>query len=297
MESSELKTQIDDQISNITAEGGLSPATEGANMKAIVDYVDQETILLSEDIAANATPVQMTKPINRVTAETNGLYVILPDITTFRIGRSVIVSGVVGYSRFTITAFGSNTFTLDGSLTATEVLVYNQKGYRFTKQSANNWLFEKIVDSVEMQVFTDGVTLTGVGRNDNRIALRAFGALYRLYATGTANPTANTFAYLGYGFPTGVTKSHVRTGVGLYEVRIIGDATLEAMDCTGAVGGKIFLEIRNSPTLVFVGSSYSDSAGVRTITYQYQNLVSGVLTDAFNHGEIVDIKFFGPNIS
>lgn len=42
MTSLELKTQIDTDITDKTAEGSVSPENVGENMKDVVDYVDQE---------------------------------------------------------------------------------------------------------------------------------------------------------------------------------------------------------------------------------------------------------------
>ena len=37
-----LKAQIDSQITNETTQNGITPAEVGGNIKAVVDYVDQE---------------------------------------------------------------------------------------------------------------------------------------------------------------------------------------------------------------------------------------------------------------
>ena len=58
MTSTELKTQIDTQISNVITEGGVTPAIEGGNMKDIVDYVVQEA-LLKEEVANKSSDVAL----------------------------------------------------------------------------------------------------------------------------------------------------------------------------------------------------------------------------------------------
>ena len=43
MTKTELKSQIDLDITNKTAAGSIAPSNVGGNIKAVVDYVDQET--------------------------------------------------------------------------------------------------------------------------------------------------------------------------------------------------------------------------------------------------------------
>ena len=50
MTSTELKAQIDSQITNETTANAITPTDVGTNLKAIVDYVDQEVLTSQEKI-------------------------------------------------------------------------------------------------------------------------------------------------------------------------------------------------------------------------------------------------------
>ena len=50
MTSAELKAQIDSQITNETTANAITPTDVGTNLKAIVDYVDQEVLTSQEKI-------------------------------------------------------------------------------------------------------------------------------------------------------------------------------------------------------------------------------------------------------
>jgi hypothetical protein len=56
MTNTVLKAQIDSQITNETTPNGIAPTEVGVNIKAVVDYVDQEVSLISP-----SSPVYIAK--------------------------------------------------------------------------------------------------------------------------------------------------------------------------------------------------------------------------------------------
>ena len=96
MTNTQLKAQIDSQITNETTENGITPAEVGGNLKLVVDYVDQEvasagsggTKTTEQINQSSTTPVPLTGYFNILSY--SGGYSYLP--ATNIIGKEVIVA-------------------------------------------------------------------------------------------------------------------------------------------------------------------------------------------------------------
>ena len=68
MTSTELKAQIDSQITNETLANSISPTDVGTNLKSVVDYVDQQVpAKTATSTTLSATPQVLPSDINSVT--------------------------------------------------------------------------------------------------------------------------------------------------------------------------------------------------------------------------------------
>lgn len=293
--STELKTQIDTNITNKTGANSISKANVGNAIKSTIDYTDQEINSIKTatrgNVTATAEGTNLIYDINEVTSTGSSQSIILPSSADFPIGKEILIYKTVGYNTVYLNTFSGDFIVKDWNTYSSVTLNYNGI-YRLKKTAANNWLIERLTQEDEVSVFADGTTINGNGSSSDRIRLGFHRRLVKYYAAGTANPYGLVYYDTGQYLPTDVTVSFVRTGTGLYEVRIIGDATLPAMDCTGATGRNIFLTIHNSATLRYGGESYSDVSGIRTIKYSFSNYISGSLADGFNSGEVLDINFY-----
>lgn len=91
MTSTELKAQIDSQITNETTANAITPTDVGTNLKEIVDYVDQQVpIRTATSTTLSATPQVLPSDIN--SCSFGGGIAYLP--TTTIIGKEVIVISV-----------------------------------------------------------------------------------------------------------------------------------------------------------------------------------------------------------
>jgi hypothetical protein len=65
MTNTALKAQIDSQITNETTQNSITPTEVGVNIKAVVDYVDQENLeVVSYGLTAQGTSVSTTSLLN-----------------------------------------------------------------------------------------------------------------------------------------------------------------------------------------------------------------------------------------
>jgi len=88
MTSTELKAQIDSQITNETTANAITPTDVGTNLKEVVDYVDQQVPnKTATSTTLSATPQVLPSDINSVTF--GGGIAYLPATTT--IGKEVLV--------------------------------------------------------------------------------------------------------------------------------------------------------------------------------------------------------------
>lgn len=88
MTSTELKAQIDSQITNETTANAITPTDVGTNLKEVVDYVDQQVPnKTATSTTLSATPQVLPSDINSVTF--GGGIAYLPDTTI--IGKEVLV--------------------------------------------------------------------------------------------------------------------------------------------------------------------------------------------------------------
>ncbi len=88
MTSTELKAQIDSQITNETTANAITPTDVGTNLKKVVDYVDQQVPnKTATSTTLSATPQVLPSDINSVTF--GGGIAYLPDTTI--IGKEVLV--------------------------------------------------------------------------------------------------------------------------------------------------------------------------------------------------------------
>lgn len=293
--STELKTQIDTDITNKTGPGSISKVNVGNAIKSAVDYTVQEINSVKTatrgSVTATTGGADLIYDINEITSTASSQNLILPSSTNFPIGKEILIYKTGGYNTVYLNTSSGDFIVKDWNTYSNVTLNYNGI-YRLKKTADNNWLIDRLTQEDEVRVFSDGTTIIGNGSSSDRIRLGYGRVLAKYYATGTSNPYRLVNYNTGQYLPTGVTKSFVRTGTGLYEVRIVGDATLPAMDCTGTAGRNIFLTIHNSTTLRYGGESYSDVSGIRTITYGFTNYVSGTLADGFNSGEVLDINFY-----
>lgn len=61
MTNTELKAQIDSQITNETTPNGITPTDVGTNLKAVVDYVDQETEIVINSFVTKQVKVNVSQ--------------------------------------------------------------------------------------------------------------------------------------------------------------------------------------------------------------------------------------------
>lgn len=152
MTNTALKAQIDSQITNETLPNSISPADVGGNLKAVVDYIDQEVINLgvvktAGIIDADNVLFYKTLQFDLNTVNTTGASdkVILP--TTTEIGKEVLV----------FASNNANAFSVRGNVSGTAVLspngVSSQVGnvsiaanvsYRFIHLGEGYWKAELI---------------------------------------------------------------------------------------------------------------------------------------------------------
>ena len=100
MDNTTLKAQIDSQITNETTPAGITPTDVGTNLKAVVDYVDQQvpvkTSLYSIGFLSDGTVNDDLIFSNLagsaiVSLSSTGVYDITSDISVFTSNKTVIV--------------------------------------------------------------------------------------------------------------------------------------------------------------------------------------------------------------
>ena len=130
MDSTTLKAQIDSQITNETAPNSISPADVGGNMKAVVDYTDQQAPTKTSGIVVLSDSVEAVLPKDINACNTANGLAYLP--TTTFIGKEVIVLAVSNnITIYTNAAHDSRIFSTYPTMVSNIVLTTN-KMYRFT---------------------------------------------------------------------------------------------------------------------------------------------------------------------
>jgi hypothetical protein len=82
--STEIKTQIDLEITDVTTPGGVSNVNEGERMKDILDYVDQQDAALQSQINNVSAPLEWNTQIFQ--SSTNDPVAQVPQIGTLLVG-------------------------------------------------------------------------------------------------------------------------------------------------------------------------------------------------------------------
>jgi len=148
MTNTALKAQIDSQITNETTPAGITPTDVGTNLKAVVDYVDQQSPVKMAG-AVEATDISLYPELiyDLNTVNTTGATdkVVLP--TTTIIGKEILV----------FAANNANAFSVRGNQLGTSVLSPNGVGsqstnisiaanisYRFIHLGSGYWKVELI---------------------------------------------------------------------------------------------------------------------------------------------------------
>jgi len=128
MTNTALKAQIDSQITNETATGGITPYEVGTNLKEIVNYVDQQApIKVADVLTLSATPQVLPYDVNSLSF--SGGIAYLP--TTDVIGKEVYA--IANSNNIEIRANVGNTakmFVTFGTFVQNVILTTNQM-YRF----------------------------------------------------------------------------------------------------------------------------------------------------------------------
>jgi len=128
MTNTALKAQIDSQITNETATGGITPYEVGTNLKEIVNYVDQQApIKIADVLTLSATPQVLPYDVNSLSF--SGGIAYLP--TTDVIGKEVYA--IANSNNIEIRANVGNTdkmFVTFGTFVQNVILTTNQM-YRF----------------------------------------------------------------------------------------------------------------------------------------------------------------------
>ena len=153
MTSTELKSQIDSEITNETAPNSVSTIDVGNNLKDIVDYVDQEigdlplTTKTAGLIEANdISPYQeLTFNLNSVSTSGVSDKVVLP--TTTEIGKEVLVFALNNANSFTVRGnqAGTSVMSLNGvSSQSGSITVATNTSFRFIHLGSGFWKAESI---------------------------------------------------------------------------------------------------------------------------------------------------------
>ena len=128
MTNTALKAQIDSQVTNETLPNSISPADVGGNLKAVVDYVDQQVpVKTAGTIDLSLTPQVLPYDMNSCSFAGGIAYLPTTDV----IGREIYAIAVA--NNIVIRANVANTnkmFTTFGTFTQNVVLTTNQM-YRF----------------------------------------------------------------------------------------------------------------------------------------------------------------------
>lgn len=128
MTNTALKAQIDSQVTNETLHNSISPADVGGNLKAVVDYIDQQApIKTAGSVDLSLTPQVLPYDMNSCSFAGGIAYLPATDV----IGREIYAIAVA--NNIVIRSNVANTnkmFTTFGTFTQNVVLTTNQM-YRF----------------------------------------------------------------------------------------------------------------------------------------------------------------------
>lgn len=128
MTNTALKAQIDSQVTNETLPNSISPADVGGNLKAVVDYVDQQApIKTAGSIDLSLTPQVLPYDMNSCSFAGGIAYLPATDV----IGREIYAIAVANNIVIRANVVNTNKmFTTFGTFTQNVVLTTNQM-YRF----------------------------------------------------------------------------------------------------------------------------------------------------------------------
>jgi len=148
MTNTALKAQIDSQITNETTPAGITPTDVGTNLKAVVDYVDQQAPVKTAG-SVEATDVSLYEilsyDLNTVTTTGATDKVVLP--TTDIIGKEVLVFAANNANAFAVRGNQAGTSVLSPngvSSQSTNVSVAANISYRFIHLGSGYWKAELI---------------------------------------------------------------------------------------------------------------------------------------------------------
>jgi hypothetical protein len=150
MTSTELKAQIDSQITNETTPNGITPTEVGTNLKEIVDYVDQEietvsapyksyVALINQSEVADPTATVIYNNIGATISFSylsTGEFLVTPSSAIFTNNKTVVFlttegsvgneqNKIFGASRFSDSAIGLFCGTNDIVNLNFEIRIYN----------------------------------------------------------------------------------------------------------------------------------------------------------------------------
>ncbi|MFY7958408.1 MAG: hypothetical protein ACOVNT_09840 [Flavobacterium macrobrachii] len=135
MTSTELKAQIDSQITNETTANAITPTDVGTNLKDIVDYVDQEIDLIpiviaktSGSITLSATPQVL--PYDTNSCSFSGGKAYLP--ATTEINREILVIATANNIEIRANVANSAKMFTTFNTFITSVTLAQYEMYRFT---------------------------------------------------------------------------------------------------------------------------------------------------------------------
>lgn len=129
MDNTTLKAQIDSQITNETTPASVSPTDVGTNIKAVVDYVDQQApIKTSGSVTLSGTPSLLPYDVN--SCSFSGGKAFLP--TTSEIGKQIIVIATQNNIEVRANSSGTNFMFLTFNTFIASVTLLTNEMYRFT---------------------------------------------------------------------------------------------------------------------------------------------------------------------
>lgn len=146
MDNTTLKAQIDSQITNETTPASVSPTDVGTNIKAIVDYVDQQAPSKTNgSVEANNVSLypELVYDLNTVSTSGSSDKVILP--STSVIGKEILVFALNNANAFTVRGNQEGTAVLSPNGVAnfsTNVSVAANISYRFIHLGNGYWKAE-----------------------------------------------------------------------------------------------------------------------------------------------------------
>jgi hypothetical protein len=156
MTNTELKTQIDIQITNETVDFAISPDEVGENMKGIIDYTDQEIATIKNYLvktngsvlAVLGSKATLQYDINTVN-KSGGSDVKLP--TTTEIGKEVLFLASNYSGTVSVYVNDAEDVKLSGGIngisgTQGNLQINANEAYRFIYRTNGYWYFEKIID-------------------------------------------------------------------------------------------------------------------------------------------------------